>query len=321
MLYDINLPELKEEQAEGNMSRFIVEPLYPGYGMTLGNSMRRVLLSSLAGSAITAVKIEGVSHEFSTLTGVREDIIEVILNLKQIRFRNPNEEAVTLTLKKSGSGVVKAGDITTTNDVEIVNPDLEIAHMQNGKAKLEMELRVEQGRGYAPVENRTGDKLPIGMIAVDAIYTPIKRVRYHVENTRVGQMTNLDRLILEVETDGTLAPREAVMQAAEILVGHFQVLAGHDVVSVGTGGIMTAAERNEADLAGIGVDEVNFSPRTTNALLNNDIKTIKDLMSLSNTELKELKGFGTKALEEVLAKLDELGVGAGAPAEAEGEEA
>ncbi len=319
MLYDINLPELKEEQTEGNMTRFVVEPLYPGYGMTLGNSMRRVLLSSLAGSAITAVKIDGVSHEFSTIAGVREDVIEVILNLKQIRFRNPNEEAVTLTLKKSGSGIVKAGDITTVNDIEIVNPELEIAHLQNSKAKVEMELLIEQGRGYAPVENRGGDKLPVGMIAIDAIYTPIKRVRYNVENTRVGQMTNLDRLVLEIETDGTLAPKDALMQASEILVGHFQVLAGHDVVSVGTGGIMTAAERNEADLAGIGVDEVNFSPRTTNALLNNDIKTIKDLMNLSDSELKELKGFGAKALEEVYAKLEELGVGG--EEKPEGEEA
>lgn len=307
MLYDINLPELKEESAKDNAAVFALEPLYPGYGMTLGNSIRRVLLSSLAGSAITAVKIEGVSHEFSTVAGVREDMIEIILNLKQIRFRNPNEEPVTITLKKSG-GVVTAGDIATVNDVEVVNPDLVIAHLDNSKAKLEMEMRVEQGRGYVPVESRGGEKLPVGMIAIDAIYTPIKRVRYSVANTRVGQMTNLDKLILEVETDGTISPREAVMQAAEILVGHFQVLAGHDVVSVGTGGIMTAAEKVEADMAQIGVDEVNFSPRTTNALLNNDIKTIKDLMELTPTDLKELKGFGAKAQEEVIEKLAELGV-------------
>lgn len=306
MLYDINLPELKEESSKDNAAVFALEPLFPGYGMTLGNSMRRVLLSSLAGSAITAVKIEGVSHEFSTVSGVREDMIEIILNLKQIRFRNPNEEPVTLTLKKSG-GVVTAGDIATVNDVEVVNPELVIAHLDNSKAKLEMELRIEQGRGYVPVESRGGEKLPVGMIAIDAIYTPIKRVRYSVANTRVGQMTNLDKLILEVETDGTISPREAVMQAAEILVGHFQVLAGHDVVSVGTGGIMTAAEKVEADMAQIGVDEVNFSPRTTNALLNNDIKTIKDLMELTPADLKELKGFGAKAQDEVVEKLAELG--------------
>lgn len=308
MLYDINLPELKEIEGEQGNSTFVVEPLYPGYGMTLGNSMRRVLLSSLAGAAITAVKIDGVNHEFSTVAGVREDMIELILNLKQVRFRYEDEEAVTLTLKKSGKGAVTAGDIKVTGDVEVVNPKHEIAYIDTAKGKLEMELRVERGRGYAPVENRSSEKLEVGMIAIDAIYTPIKRVRYSVENTRVGQMTNLDKLLLEVETDGTLSPKEAVSQAAEILVGHFQVLAGHDVVSVGTGGIVTAAEKQEADMAQIMIDEVNFSPRTTNALLNNDIKTIKELMELSPAELKELKGFGAKALDEVGAKLDELGL-------------
>lgn len=307
MLYDINLPELKEEKITDHSAKFVLEPLYPGYGMTLGNSMRRVLLSSLAGSAITAVKIEGVSHEFSTISGVKEDVIEIILNLKQVRFMNPNEEPVMMSLKKTG-GVVKAGDITTVNGVEVVNPELVIAHLDNTKAQLAMEVKVEQGRGYVPVESRTGEKLPVGMIAVDAIYTPIRRVRYDVQNTRVGQMTNLDKLILEVETDGTISPKEAVKQAAEVLVGHFQVLAGHDVVSVGTGGIMTAAERAEADMAQIGVDEVNFSPRTTNALLNNDIKTIRDLMEFSPSDLKELKGFGAKAQEEVIEKLQELGI-------------
>lgn len=307
MLYDINLPELKEESISQNSSKFIVEPLYPGYGMTLGNSIRRVLLSSLAGSAITAVKIEGVSHEFSTISGVREDVIEIILNLKQIRFKNPNTEPVSLYLKKTG-GEVKAGDIATNNDVEVVNPDLVIAHLDNSKSKLEIEMIVEPGRGYVPVESRGGEKLSAGMIAIDAIYTPIKRVRYSVENTRVGQMTNLDRLILEVETDGTVTPKEAVMQAAEVLVGHFQVLAGHDVVSVGTGGIMTASEKAEADLAQVGVDEVNFSPRTTNALINNGINTIKDLAELTAADLKELKGFGAKAQDEVTDKLVELGI-------------
>ena len=307
MLYDINLPELKEEKTTDNSAQFTVEPLYPGYGMTLGNSIRRVLLSSLAGSAITAVKIEGVSHEFSTISGVREDIIEIILNLKQVRFINPNEEPTILTLKTVG-GVVTAGDIASVNGVEVVNPKLVIANLDNAKSKLEMEIVVEQGRGYVPVESQSGEKLPIGMIAIDAIYTPIRRVRYNVQNTRVGQMTNLDKLVLEVETDGTITPREAVMQAAEVLVGHFQVLAGHDVVSVGSGGIMTASERAEADMAQIGVDEVNFSPRTANALMNNDIKTIKDLMDLSSADLKELKGFGAKAQEEVIDKLAELGV-------------
>lgn len=308
MLYDINLPELKEIQGDKNTASFAVEPLYPGYGMTLGNSIRRVLLSSLAGAAVTAVKIEGVSHEFSTIKGVREDMVEIILNLKQLRLKYFGDEPTHITLSKSGSGVVKAADIKKHADVEIVNPELELATLDSSKSKLEMEIRIEQGRGYVPVENRAAEKLPIGYIAVDAIYTPIKRVRYNVENTRVGQMTDLDRLVLEVETDGTVTPSDAVTQAAEILVGHFQVLAGHNVVSVGSEGIITAEEKANDDMAAIMIDEVNFSPRTTNALLNNNIKTIKDLTDLSNPELKELKGFGQRAYEEVLAKLDELGI-------------
>lgn len=308
MLYDINLPELKEVKTEGNTTVFAVEPLFPGYGMTLGNSMRRVLLSSLAGAAVTAVKIEGVSHEFSTIKGVQEDVIEIILNLKQLRLKYHENDVIYLSLSKTGTGEVKASDIKAPSSVEIANPDLVIAHIDGAKAKLEMEIRVEQGRGYVPVENRSGEKLPVGMIAVDAIYTPIKRVRYSVENTRVGQMTNLDRLILEIETDGTITPKEAVMQSAEILVGHFQVLAGHDVVSVGTEGVVTAEARNEANAAGIMIDEVNLSQRTTNALLNNDIKTIKELTQLTRAELKELKGFGQKAQDEVIEKLTELGL-------------
>ncbi len=308
MLYDINLPELKEINSEGNAASFAVEPLYPGYGMTLGNSIRRVLLSSLAGAAVTAVKIEGVSHEFSTIKGVREDVVEIILNLKQLRLKYFGDEPAHITLGKSGSGAVKASDIKPQGGVEIINPDLEIANLDSSKSKIEMEIRIEQGRGYVPVENRTAEKLPVGYIAVDAIYTPIKRVRYNVENTRVGQMTDLDRLVLEVETDGTITPAEAITQAAEILVGHFQVLAGHDVVSVGSEGIITAEAKADDDIAAIMIDEVNFSPRTTNALLNNNIKTIKDVTELSNAELKDLKGFGQRAYEEVLAKLDELGI-------------
>ena len=308
MLYDINLPEIKEVNSQGNSSTFEVEPLYPGYGMTLGNAMRRVLLSSLAGSAITGVKIEGVSHEFSAVPGVREDVIEIILNLKQVRFANNHQEPITISLKKSGKGEVTAADIKTVSGIEVANPELVIANLDGSKSKLEMDLHIEQGRGYVAVESRASEKLPVGMIAIDAIYTPIKRVRYNVENTRVGQMTNLDKLVLEVETDGTVSASDAVKQSAEILVGHLQVLAGHDVVSVGSDGIITAAEKQESDMAQISIDEVNFSPRTTNALMNNDIKTIKEIMELKPTELKELKGFGQKAYEEVLEKLDELGV-------------
>ncbi len=304
MLHPIQLPELKPVREEQNKATFAIEPLYSGYGMTLGNSLRRVILSSLGGAAVTAVKIDSVAHEFSTIEGVKEDVVEIILNLKKLRFRVYSDEPQFLVLTASGKGEVTAASIKTTSDVEIVNPDQLIATLDNAKVKLGMEIKVEKGRGYVPVENRESEKLEVGMIAVDALYSPVQRVRYNVENTRVGQMTDLDRLVLEVETDGTITPAEAIRQAAEILVDHFQVVAGNPVgASVGA----QADERTEAGVAKINVEEVNLTPRTTNALINNDIKTVKDLLRLSDQELRELKGFGSKAYDEVKEKIAELG--------------
>jgi DNA-directed RNA polymerase subunit alpha len=307
-LYDINLPEMKEEQISEHTSRFTIAPLYPGYGMTIGNAMRRVILSSLAGAAVTAVRIEGVDHEFTTIDGVREDVINLMLNIKQLKVRYSGAEPGTMTLTKSGKGVVKASDIKTTGDMEVVNKNLELCTIDNAKTKLEIEFVVEQGRGYSPVESRQGERLPIGYIAVDAIYTPIKRVRFNIENTRVGQMTNLDSLAMEVETDGSVTPEEAMSQSAEILVGHFQVIAGMDVVSVGAEGIMTAEAKAEAEHGAVAIEELSLSQRTTNALINNDIATVGDLSQLTRIELKSLKGFGQKAFEEVLEKLEEIGI-------------
>lgn len=307
-LYDINLPEMKEEQIDERTSKFTIAPLYPGYGMTIGNSMRRVLLSSLAGAAVTAVRIEGVDHEFSTIKGLREDVISLILNVKQLKVRYQGAEPAYITLSKTGKGPVKAGDIKSTSEVEVINKDLELAYLDDAKTKLEIEFKIEQGRGYSPVETRQAEKLPIGHIAVDAIYTPIKRVRFNIENTRVGQMTNLDSLIIEVETDGSITPDQAIKQASEILVGHFQVIAGLDVVSVGTDGILTAEAKAEAEHGQVAIEELSLSQRTTNALINNDISTVADLTQLSKADLKGLKGFGQKAFEEVLEKLEELGI-------------
>jgi DNA-directed RNA polymerase subunit alpha len=305
VLHPIQLPELKPTQEDGNKATFVVEPLHPGYGMTLGNSLRRVILSSLGGAAVTAVKIDSVAHEFSTIEGVKEDVVEIILNLKKLRFRVFSDEAQYLMLSVSRKGEITAADIKTTADVEIVNPDQVIATLDTAKIKLGMEIKVEKGRGYVPVENREAEKLEVGMIAVDALYSPIQRVRYNVENTRVGQMTDLDRLIMEVETDGTITPHEAVRQAAEILVDHFRVVAGNVAE-----GEVTASPSSAVDLgsAKINIEEVNFSPRTTNALINNDIKSVQDLLKLSDTELRELKGFGSKAYEEVKEKIAELGI-------------
>lgn len=304
MLHAISLPELKTVHEEGNKATFAIEPLYSGYGMTLGNSLRRVILSSLGGAAVTAVKIDSVAHEFSTISGVKEDVVEIILNLKKLRFRVFSDEPQFLMLNGSGRGAVKASDIKTTSDVEIVNPDQVIATLDADKTKIGMEIKVEKGRGYVPVENREAEKLEVGMIAVDALYSPVQRVRYNVENTRVGQVTDLDRLLLEVETDGTITPYEAVRQAAELLVDHFQVVAGNTVASPAAA---TLDERSDTGAAKINIEEVNLSPRTTNALINNDIKTVKDLLKLSDQELRELKGFGSKAYDEVKEKIAELG--------------
>jgi len=304
VLHPIQPPELKTQNQEGNKATFAIEPLYSGYGMTLGNSLRRVILSSLGGAAVTAVKIDNVSHEFSTIEGVKEDVVEVILNLKKIRFKVYSDEPQFLVLQKSGKGEVKAGDIKTSADVEIVNPDQVIATLDSAKGKLGMEIKVEKGRGYVPVESREQEKLEVGMIAVDALYSPVQRVRYNVENTRVGQMTDLDRLVMEIETDGTISPSDALSQAAEILVEHFSVVAGKSLPAAG--GVI-GEERHENDAAKISIEEVNFTPRTANALVNNDVKTIKDLLKLSDQELKELKGFGAKAYDEVKDKIAELG--------------
>lgn len=304
MLYDIQLPELKPVKEEGNRATFVIEPLYSGYGMTLGNSLRRVILSSLGGAATTAVKIDNVSHEFSTIKGVKEDVVEILLNLKKVRFKVFSDEPQFLILTKSGRGPVKASDIKTTSDVEVTNGDQLICNIEDDKAKIGMEIKVEKGRGYVPVESRESEKLEVGMIAVDAIYSPVQRVRYNVENTRVGQVTDLDRLVIEIETDGTVTPSDAISQAAQILVDHFSVVAGNPAPTIQA---PVTNERSDAAASKIMIEEVNLSPRTTNALLNNDIKTMKDLLNLTDGELRDLKGFGAKAYDEVKDKISELG--------------
>lgn len=305
MLYEIQLPTLKTVKEDGHRATFAVEPLHSGYGMTLGNSLRRVILSSLSGAAVTAVKIDNVSHEFSAVDGVKEDVVEIILNLKKLRFKVYTDEPQFIILTKTGKGPVTAGDIKASADIEVVNTDQHIATLDNAKATLGMEIKVEKGRGYVPVEARENEKLEVGMIAVDALYSPVRRVRYNVENTRVGQATDLDRLMIEVETDGSITPHDAVRQAAEILVNHFSVVAGNPAPVLTAG---AEPETSDGGAAKIMIEEVNLSPRTTNALMNNDIRTMKDLMRLSDTDLKELKGFGAKAYDEVKEKIVEMGL-------------
>jgi DNA-directed RNA polymerase subunit alpha len=288
---------------------FAIEPLHTGYGMTLGNSLRRVLLSSIAGAAVTAFKIEGATHEFTTVPGVKEDVVDIMLNLKGVRFRVFGNDAQALRIVKKGKGQVTAKDIQVNADVEIVNPDHVIATIDDAKASLIMDLVVEVGRGYRTIEEVAARKAS-DMIAVDAVFSPVLRVRYKVENTRVGQMTDLDKLLLTVDTDGTITPRDAFEEASAILVNQYTALAGQTRVESGTLGVKEGEEQiddsDETPELMTPIEDLNLSARTTNALVNNDIHTLKDLFSLSDSELRELKGFGSKALDEVKEKLAEL---------------
>jgi DNA-directed RNA polymerase subunit alpha len=309
----IHTPGLvKVDDHSDTTATFVVEPLHSGYGMTLGNSMRRVLLSSIAGAAVTSFKIEGATHEFTTVKGVKEDVVDIMLNLKGVRLRVYGDEPQTLRIVKDGKGAVKAKDIQVNADVEVVNPDHVIATIDEDKAKFVMDLVVETGRGYRTIEEGTAKKAS-DMIAVDAIFSPVQRVRYKVENTRVGQMTDLDKLLVTIETDGSITPRDAFEEASAILVNQYTALAGktrveaaEQLVPSGQSSTVITADGEEPAALNTPIEDLNLSARTTNALINNDIHTIKDLFSLSDAELRDLKGFGSKALEEVKEKLAEL---------------
>lgn len=293
------------EEHAANSATFVVEPLHTGYGMTLGNSLRRVLLSSIEGAAITAFKIEGVTHEFTTVPGVKEDVVDIMLNLKGVRFTVHSDEPVELRLEKKGAGTVTAGDIKKSADVEVVNPDAVICTIDDPKASFVMDLVVESGRGYRTIEESGEKRIHSDMIALDAIFSPVQRVRYKVESTRVGQMTDLDKLILTVDTDGSISPKDAFEEAAAILINQYTALAGSTRVEAASAAGRDFEGDSEAELL-TPIEDLNLSARTTNALINNDIRTIKDLVTLSDTELCELKGFGSKALDEVKEKMAEL---------------
>ncbi len=311
----IHTPGLvKVDDHSDTSASFAIEPLHNGYGMTLGNSLRRVLLSSISGAAVTAFKIENVTHEFTSVPGIKEDIVDIMLNLKGVRFRVYGNEPQTLRIVKSGKGAVTAKDIQVNADVEIVNPDHVIATIDEAKAKLTLDLVVEVGRGYRTIEEGAAKKAS-DMIAIDAIFSPVLRVRYKVENTRVGQATDLDRLLLTVDTDGSITPQDAFEEASAILVNQYTALAGKTRVVVNETPTETTSADGEfgGDMLGeettalsTSIEDLNLSARTTNALINNDIHTIRDLFALNDTELRDLKGFGSKALDEVKEKLAEL---------------
>lgn len=311
----IHTPSLVKVDEHGAASAdFVIEPLHSGYGMTLGNSLRRVLLSSISGAAVTSFKIEGITHEFTAVPGVKEDVVDIMLNLKGVRLRIYGGESQTLRITKSGKGVVTAKDIQTNADVEVVNPDHVIATIDDAKGKVVIDLTAEVGRGYRSIEEAAAKK-PSDMIALDAIFSPVLRVRYKVENTRVGQATDLDRLLLTVETDGSITPQDAFEEASAILVNQYTALAGKTRVPTAELSPETSGEEaefggevlgDESTALNTSIEDLNLTARTTNALINNDIHTIRDLFALNDAELRDLKGFGSKALDEVKEKLAEL---------------
>ena len=292
-----------------NSAEFVIRPLFYGYGNTLGNSIRRVLLSSIKGAAITAFSIDGVSHEYTAIPGVREDVVDIMLNLKNIRFKSHSDDPVEVTFEikskdTAEDGKVLAGSIKLPAGLEIGNPDQIICHIDDPNYTLKMHFVVETGRGYLSIENASADRIHSDMIALDAVFSPVLRVRYKVENTRVGQDTNLQQLTITVDTDGTITPQEAFSEANAILVNQYSALAGGLVVESAPA---PGSEPNADDAnLSLPIEELGLSARTANALVNNQIKTVRDLVALSEVDLKDLKGFGSKALDEVKEKLTEL---------------
>lgn len=296
-------------QKKKNQAVFEVEGLYPGYGVTVGNALRRVLLSSLQGAAVTEVKIKGAPHEFSAISGVLEDVIMILLNIKNLRFKIFEGESQKVQLKFKGEGEVKGSDFKCPAQLKLVNPDLHIATVTDKKTELEIELTVEKGIGYVQKEQLKRTAKPeIGAIAVDAIFTPIRNVNFQVENMRVGDRTDFDKLSLEIDTDGTITPEEAFFEASDILIKHFSVIfqgkEPEKKTVEKTGGEVLV----ESDPTKLAVEELKLTGRTLNALLNNSIKTVGGIVKKSEKSLSELEGMGEKALSEIKRKLKKLGL-------------
>ena len=305
---NIEVAEISEDKKYG---RFVVEPLERGYGITLGNSLRRIMLSSLPGAAVSQIKIEGVLHEFSSIPGVKEDVTEIIMNIKSLAIRNNSEtnEPKTAYIEYEGEGVVKASDIQVDQDIEILNPDLVIATVSGGKeSKLYMELTITRGRGYVSADKNKNDDLPIGVIAVDSIYTPVERVNVTVENTRVGQITDFDKLTLDVHTNGTLVPDEAVSLAAKVLSEHLSLFIDLSE-NAKTAEVMVEKEDDEKEkVLEMSIDELELSVRSYNCLKRAGINTVEELTNKTSEDMMKVRNLGRKSLEEVLAKLKELGL-------------
>ena len=311
-MFDFNKPkiEITEISDDKKYGRFVVEPLERGYGITLGNSLRRIMLSSLPGAAVSQVKIEGVLHEFSSIPGVKEDVTEIIMNLKSLAIRNNSvtNEAKVAYIEFEGEGVVRASDIQVDQDIEIMNPDQVIATLNGGPdSKLYMELTITKGRGYISADKGKSDDMPIGVLAVDAIYTPVERVNLKVENTRVGQQTDLDKLILDVETDGTIPADEAASLAAKILNDHLMLFVDLSE-EIGNQDIMVEKDDDGKEkVLEMTIEELDLSVRSFNCLKRAGINTVEDLISKSEEDMMKVRNLGRKSLDEVVAKLQSLG--------------
>lgn len=316
-MLDIAMPKIELVQAAENYGRFKIEPLDPGYGHTLGNALRRVLLSSIPGSAITKIKIDGVYHEFSTIPGVKEDVTEIVLNIKGIRLRSYAERPVKVLLTRQGPGVVRAGDIDAPSNVELVNPNHYICTLDGDDSHIEIEMTVERGRSYLPADQR--DALPIGEIPVDAIFTPVPKVNYVVENTRIGQATDFDRLLIEIWTDGTIKAGDALSHAAQVLVQYSQTIADFNRLSTeqeqpatGPNGLAIPA-----DIYDTPIEELDLSTRTYNCLKRADITKVGQVLEMDEKALLSVRNLGQKSMEEIRDKLVERGYiprSSGAPA-------
>jgi len=285
-----------------NYGKFIIEGLYPGYGITIGNALRRVLLSSIEGAAVTSFKIKGVHHEFSVIPNVLESVLDIMLNLKQLRVKLHGNEPQILKLKTEGEREVSARDFEPNSMVEIMNPDLIIANITDKKGKLDLEVTAEKGLGYSQVEERKEEKIPIGTIAVDAIFSPIQKVNFQVEDMRVGEKTNYNRLIINIETDGSISPEQALGQAASILKNHFKLVEEKFIVDEAkqtTKEEKETSKKQKKEPKDILIEELDLSSRTKKALINNGIRTLAGLLRYREETLSELEGLGEKSLEEV----------------------
>ncbi len=301
--------EIEKDTQTSEYSKFIVKPLEKGFGVTLGNSLRRILLSSMMGSAVTAAKFEGVLHEFSTIPDVLEDVSDIILNLKQVRFRQYTPDTFTLNISKKGPGIITAADIQSNDKIEILNPNQHIATLGNN-ANFNAELIVSYGRGYAPVESRT-EQLPVGYIAVDALHSPIRKVNYSVTNARVGQRTDYDALALEVWTDGSLKPDESVSLASKILKEQLQIFLTFDESLEPSEEMKSMGNSSLNENLFRSVDDLELSVRSANCLKNANIRYIGELVVRSEAEMLKTKNFGRKSLNEIKEILTEMGLGLG----------